>query len=64
MNSPIGYTTPTVLQYAFHGPAGNCTATEYLCQAFNWGFNDATNAVQQATAAGFPDNVYLLDTAC
>jgi hypothetical protein len=62
VNSPIGYTTPTVLQYAFHGPAGDCTATDYRCQAFNWGFNDATNAVQQATAAGFPDNVYLLDT--
>lgn len=62
VNSPIGYTTPTVQQYAFHGPAGDCTATAYRCQAYNWGFNDATDAVEQAAAAGFPDDVYLLDT--
>lgn len=62
VNSPIGYTTDAVKLYAFHGPAGDCTATDYRCQAYNWGYNDATDAVQQATAAGFPDNVYFLDT--
>lgn len=61
LDSPIGYSSAHVLQYAYHGPAGDCTATDYYCQAFNWGWNAATYAVQAATSAGATSKTWFLD---
>lgn len=61
LDSPIGFTSPHVLEYAYHGPAGDCTATEYACQSFNWGYNAAYSAVQNATAGGATSNKWWLD---
>jgi hypothetical protein len=61
LDSPIGSTSDAVQQYAFHGPAGDCTGTGYYCQAFNWGWNAANYAVRIATQAGATSNSYWLD---
>ncbi|GLY89481.1 hypothetical protein Airi02_074100 [Actinoallomurus iriomotensis] len=61
LDSPIGSTTDTALQYAYHGPAGNCASDNYYCQAFNWGWNAANYSIQIATAAGATSNSYWLD---
>jgi hypothetical protein len=62
VDSPIGWTSPHVLQYAYHGPAGDCTATEYACLSFNWGYNAATYAVQWAESQGANTRHWWLDT--
>ncbi|HET9171244.1 MAG TPA: hypothetical protein VFN97_17525 [Actinospica sp.] len=62
VDSPIGWTSPHVLQYAYHGPAGDCTATEYACLSFNWGYNAATYAVQWAQSQGANTSQWWLDT--
>jgi hypothetical protein len=35
LDSPIGSSSDTALQHAYHGPAGDCTPTDYRCQAFD-----------------------------
>jgi hypothetical protein len=62
VDSPIGWTSPHVLQYAYHGPAGDCTATEYACLSFNWGYNAASYAVQWAESQGADTSQWWLDT--
>jgi hypothetical protein len=62
VDSPIGWTSPHVLQYAYHGPAGDCTATEYACLSFNWGYNAASYAVQWAQSQGADTSQWWLDT--
>jgi hypothetical protein len=62
VDSPIGWTSPHVLQYAYHGPAGDCTASEYACLSFNWGYNAATYAVQWAESQGADTSQWWLDT--
>ena len=61
LDSPIGFTTPHVLEYAYHGPAGDCTATEYACQTFNWGWNAANADLQNAAAGGATSDQWWLD---
>lgn len=61
LDSPIGSTSARALRYADHGPAGACTAAAYDCQAFNWGYNAATYAVQTARSAGATSKVWWLD---
>lgn len=64
LDSPIGYSSAHVLEYAYHGPAGDCTATQYYCQAFNWGYNAALYSVSAADAAGAttaPTKTWWLD---
>jgi hypothetical protein len=61
LDSPIGFTSPHVLEYAYHGPAGDCTTTEFACQSFNWGYNAAYFAVQSASAAGATSSKWWLD---
>jgi hypothetical protein len=61
LDSPIGSTTDTAQQYAYHGPAGDCAATDYTCQAFNWGWNAADYSVRIATEAGATSKVWWLD---
>lgn len=62
VDSPIGWTSPHVLQYAYHGPAGDCTADQYACLSFNWGYNAATYAVQWAESQGATTSHWWLDT--
>jgi hypothetical protein len=61
LDSPVGWSSAHVLQYAYSGPAGNCTATDYACQSFNWGYNAAYNDVQYATSQGATSNQWWLD---
>ena len=61
LDSPIGWTSPHVLEYAYHGPAGDCTATDYVCQSFNWGWNAADADLQNAAAVGATGNQWWLD---
>lgn len=61
LDSPIGFTSPHVLEYAYHGPAGDCTAAEYACQSFNWGYNAAYFAVQSASAGRATSDTWWLD---
>jgi hypothetical protein len=62
LDSPIGSTTDTAAQYAGHGPAGDCAAADYECQAFNWGWNAADYSVRIATEAGATSKTWWLDT--
>lgn len=62
LDSPVGWSSAHVLQYAYSGPAGNCTATDYACQSFNWGWNAAYNDVQYAASQGATSNNWWLDT--
>jgi hypothetical protein len=61
LDSPIGFTSPHVLEYAYHGPAGDCTASDYLCQTFNWGWNAAGADLQNAAAGGATSDQWWLD---
>jgi hypothetical protein len=61
LDSPIGSTSAAALQYAFHGPAGDCTATDYKCQGFNWGYNAANYSVGISDAAGIANKTWWLD---
>jgi hypothetical protein len=61
LDSPIGSTADTASQYADHGPAGDCTETDYTCQAFNWGWNAADYSVRIATEAGATSKTWWLD---
>lgn len=61
VDSPIGWTSPHVMQYAYHGPAGDCTADQYACLSFNWGYNAATYAVQWAQSQGATTPNWWLD---
>jgi hypothetical protein len=61
LDSPIGSTSDAALQYAYHGPAGDCADTDYNCQAFNWGWNAAGYSVQIAQEAGAKSKMWWLD---
>ena len=61
VDSPIGWTSAHVLEYAYHGPAGDCTATAYACLSFNWGYNSATYAMQWAQSQGATTSQWWLD---
>lgn len=61
LDSPIGWSSPHVLEYAYHGPAGDCTATDYACQSFNWGYNAASADVQYADSQGATSDQWWLD---
>jgi hypothetical protein len=61
LDSPVGWSTPHVLEYAYHGPAGDCTATDYACQSYNWGYNAAYFAVQYAASQGATSKKWWLD---
>lgn len=61
LDSPVGWTSAHVLEYAYHGPAGDCTATEYECLSFNWGYNAANADVQYATSQGATSDNWWLD---
>ena len=61
LDSPVGWTSAHVLQYAYHGPAGDCTATDYACQSFNWGYNAAYADVTYATSQGATSKQWWLD---
>ncbi|HEV2635454.1 MAG TPA: hypothetical protein VGX23_09935 [Actinocrinis sp.] len=61
LDSPVGWSSPHVLEYAYHGPAGDCTATDYSCQSINWGYNAAYADVQYATSQGATSTTWWLD---
>ena len=61
LDSPIGWSSAHVLEYAYHGPAGDCTATDYTCQSFNWGYNAAYADVQYADSQGATSDKWWLD---
>jgi hypothetical protein len=61
LDSPVGWSSPHVLEYAYHGPAGDCTATEYECLSFNWGYNAANADLQYAAAQGASSDNWWLD---
>jgi len=49
------------LEYAYHGPAGDCTSTDYLCQSYNWGYNAAYADVAYADSEGATSRQWWLD---
>jgi hypothetical protein len=61
LDSPVGWTTTHVLQYAYHGPAGDCTSTQYACQSYNWGYNAALYALQYAQSQNADATYWWLD---
>lgn len=61
LDSPVGWTSAHVLQYAYHGPAGDCGETDYACQSFNWGYNAAYADVQYADSQGATGPQWWLD---
>jgi hypothetical protein len=61
VDSPVGWSSAHVLQYAYHGPAGDCTSSEYACQSFNWGYNAAYADVQYAASQGATSRQWWLD---
>jgi hypothetical protein len=61
VDSPVGWSSAHVLEYAYHGPAGDCTSTDYACQSFNWGYNAAYDDVQYADSQGATSKQWWLD---
>jgi len=61
LDSPVGWSSAHVLEYAYHGPAGDCTATDYACQSYNWGYNAAYADVEYATSQGATSRHWWLD---
>lgn len=61
LDSPIGWSSAHVLEYAYHGPAGDCTATDYACQSYNWGYNAAYSDVQYGDSQGATSPQWWLD---
>ncbi len=43
------------------GPAGNCATTDYVCQAANYGWNEAAHSLQNALSLGISANIWWLD---
>ncbi len=43
------------------GPAGNCTATNYSCQATNYGWNQAEHSLQNAASLGISASMWWID---
>ncbi len=43
------------------GPAGNCAATNYLCQATNYGWNEAEHSLENAKSLGISSNIWWID---
>jgi hypothetical protein len=62
LDSPVGWSTSAnVLEYADHGPAGDCASTDYACQSYNWGYNAAYADVQYADSQGATGDRWWLD---
>jgi len=61
VDSPVGWSSPHVLEYADHGPAGDCASTDYLCQSYNWGYNAAYTDVAYADSEGATSRQWWLD---
>lgn len=61
LDSPVGWSSAHVLEYAYHGPAGDCTSTDYVCQSVNWGYNAAYADVQYADSQGATSKQWWLD---
>jgi hypothetical protein len=61
VDSPDGSSSANVLKYAYSGPAGNCTATEYECLGYNWAYNDAYYEVSYAGSQGATSDDWWLD---
>ena len=43
------------------GPAGNCATTNYLCQATNYGWNQAEHSLQNAASLGISASMWWID---
>ena len=43
------------------GPAGACTATNYACQAVNYGWNEAQHSLLNAKSLGITSNIWWID---
>lgn len=61
LDSPVGWSSANVLEYADHGPAGDCASTDYACQSDNWGYNAAYADVQYADSRGATGDQWWLD---
>ena len=61
LDSPVGWTSPTGTEYAYHGPAGDCASTQYACQSYNWGYNAAYADVAYADSEGATSRQWWLD---
>jgi len=61
VDSPVGWSSPNVLKYAYHGPAGDCASTDYQCQSYNWGYNAAYADVEYADSEGATSSQWWLD---
>jgi hypothetical protein len=61
VDSPVGWSSANVLEYAYHGPAGACSSTDYLCQSYNWGYNAAYADVAYADSEGASSRQWWLD---
>ncbi|MCL6104697.1 MAG: hypothetical protein M1483_03545 [Actinobacteria bacterium] len=57
----ININSPITTSHDMTGPSGNCSATDYNCQAFNYGYNDAQAAINHTTNLGISANVWWLD---
>ena len=61
VDSPIGWSSATVTEYADHGPAGSCTSTQLTCESYNWGYNAAYADVAYADSEGATSPQWWLD---
>ena len=61
LDSPVGRPSASALEYAGHGPAGDCESTDYACQSYNWGYNAAYADVQYADSQGATGDEWWLD---
>lgn len=44
-----------------NGPAGTCAATNYTCQATNYGWNEAQHSLMNANSLGIASNIWWID---
>ena len=61
LDSPVGWSSALVLEFADHGPAGTCASTDYACQSYNWGYNAAYADVRYADSQGATGAQWWLD---
>ena len=47
--------------YSLDGPKGKCTKVDYVCQAYNYGYNTAQFAFNYATDQGVTASMWWLD---
>ena len=61
VDSPVGWSSARVSEYADYGPAGDCASTDYVCQSYNWGYNAAYADVAYAESEGATSPQWWLD---